>query len=56
MLDANGNENFQGIIKEIKRKDHTIENPFFYMFDILTLEEFTFFKRLCSLRNIPLGT
>jgi DNA ligase-1 len=40
MLDANGNENFQGIIKEIKRKDHTIENPFFYMFDILTLEEF----------------
>lgn len=40
MLDANGDENFQGIIKEIKRKDHTIENPFFYMFDILTMEEF----------------
>jgi DNA ligase-1 len=40
MMDENGNENFQGIIKEIKRKDHTIENPFFYMFDILTLEEF----------------
>lgn len=40
MLDENDNENFQGIIKEIKRKDHTIENPFFYMFDILTLEEF----------------
>jgi DNA ligase 1 len=40
MMDANGNENFQGIIKEIKRKDHTIENPFFYMFDILTMEEF----------------
>lgn len=40
MLDENGNENFQGIIKEIKRKDHTIENPFFYMFDLLTLEEF----------------
>ena len=40
MLDANGNENFQGIIKEIKRKDHTIENPFFYMFDILTMDEF----------------
>ena len=40
MLDANGNENFQGIIKEIKRKDHTIENPFFYMFDLLTMEEF----------------
>ena len=40
MLDSNGNENFQGIIKEIKRKDHTIENPFFYMFDLLTMEEF----------------
>lgn len=40
MMDKNGNENFQGIIKEIKRKDHTIENPFFYMFDILTMEEF----------------
>ena len=40
MLDANGVENFQGIIKEIKRKDHTIENPFFYMFDLLTMEEF----------------
>ena len=40
MLDQNGNENFQGIIKEIKRKDHTIENPFFYMFDLLTMEEF----------------
>jgi DNA ligase-1 len=40
ILDANGNENFQGIIKEIKRKDHTIENPFFYMFDLLTMEEF----------------
>lgn len=40
MLDTHGNENFQGIIKEIKRKDHTIENPFFYMFDLLTIEEF----------------
>lgn len=40
MMDENGNENFQGIIKEIKRKDHTIENPFFYMFDLLTMEEF----------------
>jgi ATP-dependent DNA ligase len=34
MMDENGNENVQGIIKEIKRKDHSIENPFFYMFDL----------------------
>ena len=59
MLDSNGNENFQGIIKEIKRKDHTIENPFFYMFDLLTIEEFvnkegttTFGVRNVQLENL----
>ena len=40
ILDQDGNENFQDIIKEIKRKDHTIENPFYYIFDMLTIEEF----------------
>ena len=56
MLDANGNENFQGIIKEIKRKDHTIENPFFYMFDLLTMEEFINKEgtTLFSVRNVQL--
>ena len=56
MLDENGNENFQGIIKEIKRKDHTIENPFFYMFDILTLEEFVNKEGTTpfSIRNVQL--
>ena len=41
IVDENGNEDFQGIIKEIKRKDHTIQNPYYYMFDQLTMEEFT---------------
>lgn len=41
MVNANGDEDFQGIIKEIKRKDHTIKNPFYFMFDMLTLEDFT---------------
>jgi len=41
ILDEDGNEDFQNIIKEIKRKDHTISNPFYYMFDLLTLDEFT---------------
>jgi DNA ligase-1 len=40
MVDENGNEDFQGIIKEIKRKDHTIQNPKFLVFDILHQDEF----------------
>ena len=41
IVDENGNEDFAGIIKEIKRKDHTIETPFYWMFDMLTMEEFS---------------
>lgn len=41
MVDENGNEDFQGIIKEIKRKDHTIKKPFYYIFDLLTSKDFT---------------
>lgn len=41
IVDANGNEDFTSIIKEIKRKDHTITNPFYFMFDMLTLGDFT---------------
>ena len=40
MVDENGDEDFQGIIKEIKRKDHTIQTPKFLVFDILHQEEF----------------
>jgi DNA ligase-1 len=40
MVDENGDEDFQGIIKEIKRKDHTIQNPKFLVFDILHQDEF----------------
>jgi DNA ligase-1 len=40
MVDRMGNEDFQGIIKEIKRKDHTIQTPKFLVFDILHLDEF----------------
>lgn len=40
LVDQNGNEDFQGIMKEIRRKNHTIENPKFFVFDYLTLEEF----------------
>jgi DNA ligase-1 len=40
MVDQNGKEDFQGIMKEIRRKDHTIQNPKFLVFDCLTIEEF----------------
>ena len=40
IVDENGLENFQGIMKEIKRKDHTIKNPKYKVFDYLTLKEF----------------
>jgi DNA ligase-1 len=59
MLDENGDEDFQNIIKEIKRKDHTIENPYYWIFDFLTLKEFqdktsltTFNERINNLYNI----
>ena len=40
LVDENGLESFQGIMKEIKRKNHTIENPLLLAFDYLTLQEF----------------
>lgn len=40
MTDENGDEDFQGIIKEIKKKDHTIKTPKFFVFDLLTIDEF----------------
>jgi ATP-dependent DNA ligase len=35
IVDENGVEDFQGIMKEIKRKDHTIKNPKYKVFDYL---------------------
>jgi len=40
LMDEDGNEDFQGIMKQIKRKDHTIANPKYVMFDYLTKTEF----------------
>ena len=58
IVDENMNEDFAGIIKEIKRKDHTIQNPYYYIFDMLDLEDFNdkvskdnFANRLVNLRN-----
>ena len=40
IIDENGKENFHGLMKEITRKDHTIERPKYKVFDILTVDEF----------------
>jgi DNA ligase-1 len=40
LMDESGAEDFQGIMKEIKRKDHTIQNPKYKVFDYLLLDEF----------------
>ena len=41
MIDDNGNESFQDVMKEIRRKDHTMTNALFKIFDCLSLDEFT---------------
>ena len=40
LVDDNGNEDFQGIMKEIRKKDHTIPNPSYKMFDMISHDEF----------------
>ena len=62
IVDENGNEDFAGIIKEIKRKDHTIVKPFYWMFDMLSMEDFnsktsevTFGQRITDLLYLSLG-
>ena len=35
LVDKNGNEDFQGIMKQLRRKDHQIENPAYMIFDML---------------------
>ena len=40
MLDKDGNEDFQSVMKELRRKDHQIENPTFMIFDMIHKTEF----------------
>ena len=35
LMDADGNEDFQSVMKQLRRKDHQIENPEFMMFDMI---------------------
>jgi DNA ligase-1 len=49
VLDENGDEDFQGIMQEIKRKNHSIENPVLKVFDVLTVYEFESKTSTCDL-------
>ena len=40
LVDENGNEDFQGIMKQLRRKDHQIKNPSFIMFDMMSNTDF----------------
>ena len=58
LVDEKGNEDFQGIMKQLRKKDHQIPNPAYMVFDMLTNEEFDstkgdkiLSKRLHTLRS-----
>ena len=40
LMDEEGNEDFQGIMKQLRRKDHQIENPVFVVFDMIHKPDF----------------
>ncbi len=40
LVDENGNEDFQGVMKQLRRKDHQIKNPAYMMFDMLNIKDF----------------
>jgi DNA ligase-1 len=40
LVDDKGTEDFQGVMKQIKKKDFTMPNPAYLLFDMLSLEEF----------------
>lgn len=40
LIDSMGDEDFQSIMKQINRKNHTIDNPHYKIFDMVTIEEF----------------
>jgi DNA ligase-1 len=40
VIDRYGNEDFQSVMKEIRKKDYNMENPHYKVFDIIPLEDF----------------
>lgn len=61
LVDDDGNEDFQGIMKQLKKKDHTIPNPSYKIFDMISHDEFyskkgesnkTYTHRLNNLKEV----
>ena len=63
IVNENGDEDFQDIMKEIARKDHTINNGLFQIFDFIPYRMFakgygesgTLSQRIFALQNLLLG-
>ena len=63
IVDEEGNEDFQSIMKEIGRKDYTIQNGLFQIFDFIPYRMFSkgygetglFTQRMFALQNVMLG-
>jgi len=63
IVDEDGNEDFQNIMKEIGRKDHTIQNGLFQIFDFIPYRMFAkgygeaglFSQRILALQSLMLG-
>ena len=58
LIDEDGNEDFSSVMKEIRRKNHQVENPAYMIFDMLTKDEFELKKEsdILSWRFITLRT
>ncbi len=58
LIDEDGNEDFSSVMKELRRKNHQVENPAYMMFDMLTKDEFELKKEsdILSWRLITLRT
>jgi len=61
LVDDNGNESFDGIIKLIKRKDYNIEHPKYKIFDLMSAADFdkqsgdiVFWDRYMNLKTVIL--
>ena len=59
IVDENGDEHFDWIMKEISRKNHTIPNPCYNIFDMLTPDEYygrvqspNFTERLARMKSL----
>jgi len=63
LVDKDGNEDFQGIMKQIRRKDHTIDLPKYLVFDIIDGQDFrakkgnvTYADRYTKLQSVLNGS